>query len=580
MRRGAIGAAGLTVLLSVAGVGCSRHTLKLRVGYSEFYPYVTEDEAGNPAGLAVQIVQEAAVRSGVELQWIRVDNAEMALRSGQIDLFPLQTVTPERNRDLYFSVPWWESSQTLLSLRDRPLKTPSAATGKRIAIRDLAFGVPVAAQNLRGAALIPTRDTKKMISDVCSGVVDGALLDGRLIYDGLLDQPPACAGHKLLLVPLPKTTLPMATVSTRAVRATADRLYTVVAQLALDGTLTELANRWFVMPQQRYVQESLAERQRLQLAISFGAGGLIFIVLNAWHWRCSVGMRRDAEEALKRAWQAEDRFEAFMAHSPAVAFIKDSEGRYRYVNRAFTAHFRYTAEQAFGKTDAELWPSPAVEAMAAVDLQVLSTGDAAQYVETIPDSVGTVRHWLVLKFRLDGESDALRVGGTAIDITPQQRAAELVAENEERFRLLFEEAPVAIHEIDSRGIIRRVNRAGCELLGFPAEEILDRHASDFVVPELREVSIAAIRDKLLGLKPLAPFERRYQCQDGRVLTMEVHETAILGATGAIQGLRTCMVDLTERKQVQALLDAYANELQTKNAELEAALEAAQVATRL
>jgi PAS domain S-box-containing protein len=295
-------------------------------------------------------------------------------------------------------------------------------------------------------------------------------------------------------------------------------------------------------------------------------------------------MRRDAEEALKRAWQAEDRFEAFMAHSPAVAFIKDSEGRYRYVNRAFTAHFRYnfryTAEQAFGKTDAELWPSPAVEALAAVDLQVLSTGDAAQYVQTIPDSDGTVRHWLVLKFRLDGESDALRVGGTAIDITPQQRAAELVAENEERFRLLFEEAPVAIHEIDSRGIIRRVNRAGCELLGFPAEEILDRHASDFVVPELREVSIAAIRDKLLGLKPLAPFERRYQCQDGRVLTMEVHETAILGATGAIQGLRTCMVDLTERKQVQALLDAYANELQTKNAELEAALEAAQVATRL
>ena len=194
------------------------------MGYSEFYPYVTTDESGNPAGLAVQIVQQAAARTGVTLQWIHVEDAEQALRSGQIDLFPLLTVTPERERDLYLSVPWWESSQTLLSLRDRPLKTPAAASGKQIAIRDLAFGVPVAVQNLPGASLVPTRDTKKMIAGVCSGQVDGALLDGRLIYEGLLDQPPACAGHRLLLVPVPQTTLPMATISTRAVRPTADRL--------------------------------------------------------------------------------------------------------------------------------------------------------------------------------------------------------------------------------------------------------------------------------------------------------------------------------------------------------------------
>jgi len=40
----------------------------------------------------------------------------------------------------------------------------------------------MAAQNLPGASLEPTRHTKKMIAGVCSGQVDGALLDGRLIY--------------------------------------------------------------------------------------------------------------------------------------------------------------------------------------------------------------------------------------------------------------------------------------------------------------------------------------------------------------------------------------------------------------
>jgi hypothetical protein len=43
------------------------YTPTLRLGYSEFYPYVTADQAGNPAGLAVQIVQQAAARSGVPM---------------------------------------------------------------------------------------------------------------------------------------------------------------------------------------------------------------------------------------------------------------------------------------------------------------------------------------------------------------------------------------------------------------------------------------------------------------------------------------------------------------------------------
>jgi hypothetical protein len=49
----------------------------LRAGYKEFRPYVTTDEnvttdeSGNPAGLAVQVVREAAKRAGIRVQWVR-----------------------------------------------------------------------------------------------------------------------------------------------------------------------------------------------------------------------------------------------------------------------------------------------------------------------------------------------------------------------------------------------------------------------------------------------------------------------------------------------------------------------------
>ncbi|HTS26477.1 MAG TPA: response regulator [Bryobacteraceae bacterium] len=567
------------VVVLLAAGGCSRDTARLRVGYTEFRPYVTVDEHGEPSGLAVQTVQEAAARTGVELQWIHVDNAERALRSGEIDLFPLQTVTPERQRDLYFSAAWWDSSQSLLSLRGRPLRTTAAVAGKRIAVRDPAFGVPAAAQQLAGAELVPMRDIKSIIADVCAGAVDGALLDGRLIHEGLLDQSAECAGRKLLVTPMPGTASPMATVATRAVRATADRLYSGIDQLALDGTITRLANRWLAVPQQHYVEQSQARRQRLELGVLLVAGALIIVGLNVWHWRHTAVIRSEAQEGVRRAREAEHRFETFMAHSPAVAFIKDGQGRYCYINQAFTANFGLSAGAVYGKTDADLWPLAVAQAANAVDLRILDTGEAQQYVQAVPSGEG-VRHWLVLKFRLGGGSEVFQIGGTAIDVTAQQRATELVAENEERYRLLFEQAPVAIHEIDSSGAIRRVNRAECALLGFPAEEMLGRHASDFVAPEAREASVVLVREKLLGMRPLTPFERVYQTKDGRTLTMEVHEAAIYDAAGAIQGLRTCMVDLTERKRAESLGDAFADAVQSRNQALEAALETAQAATTL
>jgi PAS domain-containing protein len=47
-----------------------------------------------------------------------------------------------------------------------------------------------------------------------------------------------------------------------------------------------------------------------------------------------------AEACRRRALrESEERFKAFMDHSPAIAFIKDEQGRYIYVNRPFEEQF-------------------------------------------------------------------------------------------------------------------------------------------------------------------------------------------------------------------------------------------------
>src|SRR5436309_15420439 len=112
---------------------------------------------------------------------VNVSDAEKALREGAIDLFPIFTVTPERQREFHVSVPWWESSQTLVSLRDHPLNSPAETAGKRIGIRDITASVRIASASIPGAFLLRIRDVRTTVAAVCAGALDGALLEGRLV---------------------------------------------------------------------------------------------------------------------------------------------------------------------------------------------------------------------------------------------------------------------------------------------------------------------------------------------------------------------------------------------------------------
>lgn len=63
-------------------------------------------------------------------------------------------------------------------------------------------------------------------------------------------------------------------------------------------------------------------------------------------------------------------------------------------------------------------------------------------------------------------------------------------ESEERFRLLFEHAPVAFHALDADGHVVQVNRAWQELFGYTQEEIAGRWLGEILAPESADRFIA------------------------------------------------------------------------------------------
>jgi PAS domain S-box-containing protein len=166
------------------------------------------------------------------------------------------------------------------------------------------------------------------------------------------------------------------------------------------------------------------------------------------------------------------------------------------------------------------------------------------------------------------------------DISARRKAEDAMHESELRYRRMFDEAPVAYHEIDAQGIVRRVNRAECELLGFKREELIGRAAWEVVAPAQRDLSRLRVAAKLTGTEPLAPFERSYTRRDGTELRLEVHENVIWDERGQATGIRTALFDITQKKLAEERLQAFSAELQLKNQALDQALAAAREAAQL
>jgi PAS domain S-box-containing protein len=150
-------------------------------------------------------------------------------------------------------------------------------------------------------------------------------------------------------------------------------------------------------------------------------------------------MERMVDERTAELRASERRFQAFMDHSPAAAYVKDEDGRFVYVNATFPRVFGQPESFFLGKTDFDLWPAAEAERFREVDRRVLADGTTAEVIESCPTFDGTPHEWMTFKFRLTDPSGRHFLAGMSIDVTERQRAEAALREaNESLFALLAE----------------------------------------------------------------------------------------------------------------------------------------------
>src|SRR5581483_9236207 len=128
-----------------------------------------------------------------------------------------------------------------------------------------------------------------------------------------------------------------------------------------------------------------------------------------------------AESALR---ESEQRFGRFMQHLPGLAWIKDAEGRYVYVNDAAEKAFGRSRADVHGKTDDQVFPPETAMLFKAHDRDAIASPAGITTTERLRHPDGQVHESLISKFAIPSAQGASLVGGMAIDITDRRRAEE------------------------------------------------------------------------------------------------------------------------------------------------------------
>ena len=161
--------------------------------------------------------------------------------------------------------------------------------------------------------------------------------------------------------------------------------------------------------------------------------------------------------------------------------------------------------------------------------------------------------WVATSGRVyfDLAGNPLRAAGTIVDITERREIEIALRESEERYRTLLETAPDAVH-VHRDGVIIFANRQAAALFGAERpEDLIGRHAMDFVEPASLELARSrTARLQAPGQQNL-PVQLTMRRMDGSVVVAEANSAAVvLDGRLAVQAV---VRDITERLRGETAL---------------------------
>ena len=289
--------------------------------------------------------------------------------------------------------------------------------------------------------------------------------------------------------------------------------------------------------------------------------------------------RKNAEAT---RYESEESFKTVMSNSPAVAFLKDSQGRIVYVNKTLERNFNVKLSDLLGKTDFDWLPEETAKQLHENDIYVLSTSKTKQIVEIIPAPDRCFHYWLVFKFPLtDGKGRQL-LGGVANDITELKLLEQQLFEEKELAQVTLQSIGDAVITTDASGKIKYLNPVAEKLTGWSLQDALAKPLAEVfrVVNETTHLTVENAVEKALRSGCTVGFTKDSVLitRDGTDIAIDESAAPIRAKDGQIVGAVMVFQDVSQTRSMarqlswQATHDALTGLFNRK--ELEQRLEVA------
>jgi PAS domain S-box-containing protein len=175
--------------------------------------------------------------------------------------------------------------------------------------------------------------------------------------------------------------------------------------------------------------------------------------------------------AYRNVQESEKRLQTILVNSPDVIASQDESLRYTWISNPSSP---LGSEDVIGKTDEDLLPPGEARYLTAIKHQVLTTGNS--FHEELPSHLLGEMHWYdtFIEPMRDDKGNIVGVGYYARDITKRKQAEEALRHSEERYRTIFQNAPLGIFRSTPEGRFLEVNPALAKLLGYDSPEAVVR----------------------------------------------------------------------------------------------------------
>jgi len=267
--------------------------------------------------------------------------------------------------------------------------------------------------------------------------------------------------------------------------------------------------------------------------------------------------QRQAEEKLRRVEAKADIaggdqavLRTLIDSMPDQLYVKDRQGRYLLDNEAHRRIRNLRPGETMGKTVWDFFPPALARLYEADDRSVLRTGQPVlSREEPTVDSEGR-RLWLATtKTPLIGEGgEIVGLVGVSRDITDLKRAAALLKESADKYRLLFQAnpQPMWVYDIKTLAFLA-VNDTAISRYGYSRDEFLAMTLADIHPREDLPSLMQELTHIPADMQVSSP--RRHVCQDGAELWVEICSQPLVFNDRAARIVAAN--NITERRRVQA-----------------------------